>query len=349
MSEKILSIIVPSYNMEKYLPKCLGSLVIAPELMEKLEVLVVNDGSKDRTSEIAHEFAAKWPGSFLVIDKENGNYGSCFNAALKIASGRFVKSLDADDSYDAVEFEKYMRFLDAIPEVGGPDVVFNDFVDVSPEDVVIGGHSYSFVGHKSFTFADFCKEGMPDVWHCAIAYRRTLLVEIKYEQSEGVFYTDQQWDMIPMLYARAVAYCSCVLYRYLIGRAEQSCDSRVRLKNFSMHIPMEKKIIEAYVANFSIAPRANIELVERQILQHARCLYYNYLILNNKSLCQRDIIDFDNYIKVVCPSLYAKIGLISCCGFIRFRYIKEWRRKYTVRTMKFFVCRVIKFIVAKGW
>ena len=75
MREKILSIIVPSYNMEKYLPKCLGSLVVAPELMERLEVFVVNDGSKDRTSEIAHEFASKWPNTFRVVDKSNGHYG----------------------------------------------------------------------------------------------------------------------------------------------------------------------------------------------------------------------------------------------------------------------------------
>lgn len=76
--DKILSIIVPSYNMEAYLPKCLGSLVIADEaLLQKLDVIVVNDGSKDRTSEIAHGFETKYPGVFRVIDKPNGHYGSC--------------------------------------------------------------------------------------------------------------------------------------------------------------------------------------------------------------------------------------------------------------------------------
>lgn len=92
---KILSIIVPSYNMEAYLPKCLGSLEVARELMEQLEVFVVNDGSKDRTSEIAHEFEVRYPGVFRVIDKPNGNYGSCINAALPLCTGVFVKVLDA--------------------------------------------------------------------------------------------------------------------------------------------------------------------------------------------------------------------------------------------------------------
>ena len=107
---KILTVIVPSYNMEKYLPKCLGSLVVAPELMERLEVLVVNDGSTDRTSDIAHEFATKYSNSFRVIDKANGHYGSCINAALRVAMGRYVKILDADDSFDPDEFSKFIEY-----------------------------------------------------------------------------------------------------------------------------------------------------------------------------------------------------------------------------------------------
>ena len=68
MSEKILSIIIPSYNMEAYLPKCLKSLIISDErLFDKIDVVVVNDGSTDHTSEIAHGF--EYPGVFRVIDK----------------------------------------------------------------------------------------------------------------------------------------------------------------------------------------------------------------------------------------------------------------------------------------
>ena len=64
--DKLLTIIVPSYNMEAYLPKCLGSLVInAKELLQKLDIIVVNDGSKDRPSEIAHEFEKNHPSVFL--------------------------------------------------------------------------------------------------------------------------------------------------------------------------------------------------------------------------------------------------------------------------------------------
>lgn len=96
--ENILSIIIPTYNMEKYLDKCLASLIIEDkELMRQLEVLVVIDGAKDRSSEIAHTYQNRFADTFRVIDKENGNYGSCINRGLKEATGRYVKVLDADD------------------------------------------------------------------------------------------------------------------------------------------------------------------------------------------------------------------------------------------------------------
>lgn len=75
IGSKILSIIVPTYNVEAFLNKCLSSLVVGDkelELMQSLEVLVINDGSKDRSSEIAHQYESRFPETFKVIDKENG-------------------------------------------------------------------------------------------------------------------------------------------------------------------------------------------------------------------------------------------------------------------------------------
>ena len=76
---KLLSIIIPTYNMQKYLRHCLDSLLVSDEMMDQLEVLVINDGSKDNSSKIAHEYETKYPNTFRVVDKENGNYGSCVN------------------------------------------------------------------------------------------------------------------------------------------------------------------------------------------------------------------------------------------------------------------------------
>lgn len=125
--------------MEAYLSKCLGSLIIEDkELLQKLEVVVVNDGSKDRTSEITHEFAAKYPGVFKVIDKPNGHYGSCINAALPMVCGEYVKVLDADDSVDTVSFERFLRVVseESAKRDSSADLIVTDYVDVDPDDVI---------------------------------------------------------------------------------------------------------------------------------------------------------------------------------------------------------------------
>ena len=83
--EKILSIVIPTYNMEKYIGKCLKSLII-PEI-DLLDIMVINDGSKDTSSQVAREIAKEYSSSIRVIDTENGNYGSCINKGLSLVCG----------------------------------------------------------------------------------------------------------------------------------------------------------------------------------------------------------------------------------------------------------------------
>lgn len=114
---KILTIIIPTYNMEKYLRRCLDSLIIDEDGMKQLEVLVINDGSKDSSSQIAHEYQDKYQDTFRVIDKENGNYGSCVNRGLKEATGKYVKVLDADDWFDTANFTSFLDFIKKVSRI----------------------------------------------------------------------------------------------------------------------------------------------------------------------------------------------------------------------------------------
>lgn len=134
---KLLTLIVPTYNMEQYLERCLSSLIIDKKQMSLLQVLVINDGSKDRSSEIAHSFEKKYPNSFTVIDKENGNYGSCFNCGIELAIGKYVRLLDSDDWLNTDGLSDFLNKLKVIDT----DVVVtkytNQYIDGSKYEVDI--------------------------------------------------------------------------------------------------------------------------------------------------------------------------------------------------------------------
>ena len=95
--QKLLTIVVPVYKVEPYINKCLDSLVIAPELMEKMDVLVINDGTPDNSAELSREYVKRFPSTFRQIDKENGGHGSVWNLGVKEAYGKYTRFLDSDD------------------------------------------------------------------------------------------------------------------------------------------------------------------------------------------------------------------------------------------------------------
>ncbi|MCF0187262.1 MAG: glycosyltransferase, partial [Bacteroidaceae bacterium] len=172
-SEKILSIIVPTYNMEALLEKDLQSLVVADGL-DSLEVLVINDGSKDKSSEIAHKFSAAYPNTFVVVDKPNGNYGSCINAGLKIAKGKYIKVMDADDSFDTKNFELFLKHLSQIDV----DLVFNDYVKTYTSGKEIS-YTFDLPPMQVLKIEDvYNTQALYDILLPAITYRTEMLREL---------------------------------------------------------------------------------------------------------------------------------------------------------------------------
>lgn len=123
--DKVLSIIIPTYNMSEFLGRCLDSLTPIKNI-DRLDVIIVNDGSVDNSLEIANRYVTSFPESFRVIDKSNGNYGSCINAGLEQATGKYVKVLDADDFYDTPSLESFIATMADIDA----DLIVTDFVRV---------------------------------------------------------------------------------------------------------------------------------------------------------------------------------------------------------------------------
>ena len=200
-------------------------------MQKKIEVLVIIDGATDYSSEIAHIFQKKHPDTFVVIDKSNGNYGSCINRGLQEATGKYIKILDADDYFDPVVFEDYILFLYSVDS----DMVVNNFCSINEHGRGKKIKRY-FLGKDRTTIAfddkiakKFLKYNLQ--MH-AVAYKTENLRKIGYKQTEGISYTDQEWTFIPLKTVYTVSYYSRVLYYYLIGRVGQTMDPTVFYKSF---------------------------------------------------------------------------------------------------------------------
>ena len=338
MSDKILAVIVPSYNMEKYLPKCLGSLVVASELMERLEVLVVNDGSKDRTSEIAHEFAAKYPKTFRVIDKINGNYGSCINAALRAATGTFVKVLDADDSVDTTGLHEFILFLLELERFSKVDVVFSDYVTVNESGAVLATNVYPFSTDEVFGMDKIADSASTMAMH-AIAYRTENLRAIGYHQSEGMSYTDTEWCFEPMSTVSTARYFSKVVYRYLVGREGQTVSIAATIRSYPMYLRLLNELAVRYERMVLHLSADSTRYAQRYL---DRIINQVYLTCAKQMPIGRALRAFDDLDDIVCrkyPDQYRKYEQLTFSRLFKWRYVYGlrhygWLRLFYLLTLR---------------
>lgn len=351
MSEKILSIIVPSYNMEKYLPKCLGSLVVEPHLMDRLEVLVVNDGSKDRTSEIAHEFAAKWSKTFKVIDKENGNYGSCINAALPIVSGEYVKVLDADDHVDTMVFAQW--FQSFVSDIDGktdiPDMVITDYRQVDPDGKIVSESPLALPVGRIFE-ADEMPNGRTQLIGIhSLCYRTSILRNMGYQQTEGCSYTDTEWFTLPVSRVVKVRYYPVCVTCYLIGRDGQTMDADTYIRRFGTVLELTMNMARRFDGLYGSADERSKRYFKERML---------WLVVQAYSVCifgykgrfpTCDFISFDRELEKASMSLYLAADSIVASRRLRVRHIHEWRRNYSRNTPLLLLLKVYSRLARWIW
>ncbi len=328
MPDKLLTVIVPSYNMEEYLPKCLGSLIVPDEAMlQRLDVIVVNDGSKDRTSEIAHDFEKRYPGVFRVIDKANGHYGSCINAALPSSIGLYVKILDADDWFDTDVFVRYLQMLE-LEKRKTPhpaDLILNDFTFVSPSSSVVKHYPFGSKDVISLSQLDF--HSGRDVWMHAVAYRTKSLQAMHYKQLEGLVHTDIQWVHLPMTTVSVIRHFSEPLYMYLHLRENNTSNPKEFYHTYHVQMAILKTMIRDYDRfRGTIGEEQQLYLKNHLIYRAMRA--YNVYLLERSPLLKRDgLQDLDAFLVDHANWLYEEMDMLTFSQKIPYHYVRAWRKK----------------------
>lgn len=296
---KLLSIVIPVYNVEDYLRKCLDSLILPQHLMEKLEVIVVNDGSPDNSLSIANEYAEKYPETFKVIDKENGGHGSAWNVGLKEANGKYVKFLDSDDW-----LENLSALLERLQNID-VDIVFckkihfysetNDKEVLSKFFCLSQGKIYDA---DSFDWMKFGYDmDITNFQYCT--YRRDILVPFEPLFLEHQCYDDSILFVVPIVACHHFVYYDFPVYNYLLGRAGQTADREVLIRRYKDKEKVKKQMITFYLHHINIPEykKNKLDALMRTIIWR----HYELLMNLDNSRAKQELRAWHSYIHSICP------------------------------------------------
>lgn len=343
---KLLTILIPTYNMQDYLPRCMDSLLIDEELMEQLDVIIVNDGSKDESSKIAHEYESKYPNTFRVIDKENGNYGSCINRGLKEASGKYIKVLDADDWFDNANFASFMRFL----QTTEADLVLSDIEMIKPSEEVIHIFRYHLQPNEH-TLRN--NKVVRNVWMHAITYRMSIFDGLNYHQTEGISYTDCEWIFLPMTRVKSVESFPDVVYKYVIGREGQTLDPKVFMRQISQEIQGWKNNLSAWDATETTGRGDAEQYLWYRLILRANGIYRRNILGCFMGYSNQELKEFDNYIKSHNRKLYDELEYSTVANNTtvanrKIRFIHYWRKWHYCRPLVYLLLKIENKLVYLG-
>ena len=244
---KYISFAIPCYNSEAYMTHAIESILPGGE---DVEIIIVNDGSKDNTSRIGHEYAEKYPDIIKVIDKENGGHGDAVNSGLAAASGKYFKVVDSDDWVKEESLHRILQVLRGFEEEGQQvDMLIANYVyekegmenkkcihyrNVLPQDEIF---HWSDIGH--FHLDQYI------LMHSVI-YRTELLQLCQLRLPKHTFYVDNIYVYYPLPHVRKMYYMDEDFYRYYIGREDQSVNEKVMIKRVDQQIFVTKKMIDMY-------------------------------------------------------------------------------------------------------
>lgn len=236
VAEPVLSVIVPAYNAEGYLDRCLDSLVDAgPDV----QVLVVDDGSTDGTAGLAERYVRAHPGVVELVRKANGGHGSAINAGLARARGRYVKVVDSDDWLDRDAFARVLETLRGFRASADVDLLVSNYVyeKAGKRRKVAVRYRNALPRDRAFTWSDTrrFRKRQYLLMHSMI-YRTELLRECGLRLPEHTFYVDNLYAFEPLARVRTAYYLDVDLYRYFIGREDQSVHEAVMLRRLDQQL-----------------------------------------------------------------------------------------------------------------
>jgi len=244
---KLISFAVPCYNSEAYMRHCIDSLLPAGE---EAEIIIVDDGSSDSTAAIADDYAAKYPSVVRAVHQENGGHGAAVNTGIENARGIYYKVVDSDDWLDEESLHTVMDTIrDIIRQRKRVDMFICNYVyeHVLDNKSHVVKYDNALPENQIFGWSRV-RRFRPDqnlLMHSVI-YRTKILRECGLKLPEHTFYVDNLFVYIPLPYVKTLYYINVDLYRYYIGREDQSVNQQIMIRRIDQQIRVNKLMIGAY-------------------------------------------------------------------------------------------------------
>ena len=307
---KYISFVVPCYNSEEYMEKCIKSLLIGKD---DVEIIIIDDGSKDNTGKIADKYQKKYPNIVKAIHQENGGHGEGINVGLKHATGKYFKVVDSDDWLDEEAYKKLLKEIKHIDT-----------------DLVVCNYVYTYTDGRSdqvISFANVYDEGRVLTWDDihkfnltqypslhSMMYKKSVLDKSNIDLPKHVFYEDNLFIYLPLVNTKTIYYLDLDLYRYYIGRADQSVQESQMIKRSSHQVLVSERVCIDY-------DLTEIENKKLRKLMTRECIFlmtigvvFSRLAFNKEG--EKQYKELWKSVKEKNPKLYRRIRYFSMATFV---------------------------------
>lgn len=288
-----LTIAVPAYNAARWLTKCLDSLAVA-RYADRLEVIVIDDGSTDATRRIADEYASAMPNRFIVVSQENGGHGGAVNTGLRLARGKYFRIVDADDWVDE---NGLAALLDAM-EAHDPDVFIDERVEHfkdradrielptdAPPDYVV---DFDVLTAPRFD---------QNIDMHTLTARTSLLREHNVVLLSHTYYVDMQYVIGVACFARTACAVRCAVYQYRLGASGQSVNYLNYARNYEQHNRVLMACVDYLEKNEPFLPEGRSGYIRRCLALLANTQYNIAYIYNpNRQEGRRQAKNLNRYL-----------------------------------------------------
>lgn len=309
---KVLTITVPSYNVEKFLENTLDSFM-DERILEDIEVLIVDDGSIDKTAEIGKQYEERYPDSFRVISKENGGHGSTINRGIKEARGAYFKVVDGDDWVDKDGFYELIRKLKSCDA----DYVVTNYYEVDDGTKEKTPVSFNWLpADKNLEFSVIAKETKISMH--ALVIRTAILRDHHIRLDEHCFYVDVEYILYPIPYVNSIVYFDIYVYMYRLAQATQSVSMAGFQKHIQNHIDVIYHVLDYIIdyqkqADYNKMKGAYMARRIADMVNDQASIFSSYSLGDKK--IKKMFMEFDAKIKEKSPYVYKRSGELS--GMLR--------------------------------